>query len=191
MSVIRGYCFHNSAPMYGTSYPAASAYVTAVGGTGVQQEDPSVAHKTRGWPNAGTAVTEKVISSGTHEGITSGGGFAATVPTPRYQQAHVAAYVQRTGTDNISARGYPDVAGLAGNIMIVQGGSTYHSGGTSASSPFFAGLINIINSELLLRGSGPLGFLNPLLCKDLDVHSCRLLGTRTFNPCALASAPRA
>lgn len=36
-------------------------------------------------------------------------------------------------------------------------------GGTSASSPLFAGLISLLNEYRLQNGKSPLGFLNPLL----------------------------
>jgi len=36
-------------------------------------------------------------------------------------------------------------------------------GGTSASSPIFASLVNRIVEERLARGKGPVGFINPVL----------------------------
>jgi tripeptidyl-peptidase-1 len=43
------------------------------------------------------------------------------------------------------------------------GGNFSLSGGTSASTPIFAAVINRINEERLWAGKGPLGFLNPSL----------------------------
>jgi tripeptidyl-peptidase I len=36
-------------------------------------------------------------------------------------------------------------------------------GGTSAATPTFAGFVSLLNDARLRAGSGPLGFLNPLL----------------------------
>lgn len=43
------------------------------------------------------------------------------------------------------------------------GGEFGLSGGTSASTPIFAGVINRLNEERLNHGKGPIGFLNPSL----------------------------
>ena len=43
------------------------------------------------------------------------------------------------------------------------GGNFSLSGGTSASTPIFAAVINRINEERLNAGKGPIGFLNPSL----------------------------
>lgn len=43
------------------------------------------------------------------------------------------------------------------------GGNYTLSGGTSASTPIFAAVINRINDERLWAGKSPLGFLNPSL----------------------------
>lgn len=43
------------------------------------------------------------------------------------------------------------------------GGEFGLSGGTSASTPIFAGVVNRLNEERLNVGKGPIGFLNPSL----------------------------
>jgi tripeptidyl-peptidase-1 len=43
------------------------------------------------------------------------------------------------------------------------GGEFALYGGTSASTPIFAGVINRLNEERLNAGKGPIGFLNPSL----------------------------
>ena len=43
------------------------------------------------------------------------------------------------------------------------GGNFSLSGGTSASTPIVAAVINRINEERLNAGKGPIGFLNPSL----------------------------
>ena len=49
------------------------------------------------------------------------------------------------------------------NIAVYVGGEYGLSGGTSASTPIFASVINRINEERLNHGKGPIGFLNPSL----------------------------
>lgn len=48
------------------------------------------------------------------------------------------------------------------DAIIVQG-ATQLVGGTSASSPTFAGVIALVNDALIAAGKSPLGFLNPLI----------------------------
>jgi subtilase family serine protease len=43
------------------------------------------------------------------------------------------------------------------------GGGILEEDGTSASSPFVAGMITLLNDIRLSQGYGPLGFINPLL----------------------------
>lgn len=66
-----------------------------------------------------------------------------------------------TATD--LGRGFPDVSGFAGNIGIVADGAAAGSGGTSASTPFMAGVVGVLNSQLIAAGKGYVGFLNPTL----------------------------
>ena len=47
------------------------------------------------------------------------------------------------------------------NIAVYNGGNYTLSGGTSASAPIFAGVVNRINEERLRVGKGSLGWLNP------------------------------
>ncbi|QKX58260.1 uncharacterized protein TRUGW13939_05381 [Talaromyces rugulosus] len=67
------------------------------------------------------------------------------------------------GIYNRIGRGVPDVAANGDNIAVYVGGNFSLSGGTSASTPIFAAVINRINEERLWAGKGPLGFLNPSL----------------------------
>ncbi len=46
-------------------------------------------------------------------------------------------------------------------VPMVVGGSVSAAGGTSAAAPEFAGMISLINDQLLNAGQPPLGFLNP------------------------------
>jgi tripeptidyl-peptidase-1 len=98
----------------------------------------------------------------------TGGGFSNVFPAPSYQSAAVASFLKTVpstfpGTFNKLGRGYPDVALQGWNFEIVSAGETGLVGGTSASSPTFAGIIALINDRLVAENKPVLGFLNPFL----------------------------
>ncbi|KAJ7176048.1 family S53 protease-like protein [Mycena crocata] len=98
----------------------------------------------------------------------TGGGFSNFFPAPSYQTDTVASFLKTlpsdfAGTFNKTGRGYPDVALQGWNFEIVAGGTPDLVGGTSASSPTFAGMIALINDRLIAAGKPVLGFLNPFL----------------------------
>merc|ERR1712060_544234 len=64
---------------------------------------------------------------------------------------------------NGQGRATPDVSALGLGYQVMVGGHTMAVGGTSASAPFFASLISLLNEYRLQNGKSPLGFLNPLL----------------------------
>ncbi|KAL6894985.1 peptidase S8/S53 domain-containing protein [Trichoderma evansii] len=111
--------------------------------------------------------------------FSSGGGFSNIFTVPKYQQGAVSDYFKNynppypyyldgkyensTGIYNRNGRGIPDVAANGDNIAVWVGGTNGTSGGTSASSPIFASLVNRIVEERIKVGKGPLGFINPTL----------------------------
>jgi tripeptidyl-peptidase I len=127
--------------MYETSFPAACPWVTTVGGT------------------TGTGP-ESAWSS-------SGGGFSEVFGRPSYQNATVNAWLEKDTSShtvfNTSGRAYPDVSAQATNFVIVAGGASEAVDGTSCATPTFASIIQLLNSDRLLAGKSPLGFLNPWL----------------------------
>jgi len=123
------------------AFPASCPYVTAVGGT--------------------TNLTEVAVNF-------SGGGFSNYFPTPDYQKKAVESYLKTIGSTyaglyNNTGRGYPDVAALGTSFRIIYRGRDVSIGGTSASSPAFAGVISLVNDALIAKGRPPLGWLNPWL----------------------------
>lgn len=58
---------------------------------------------------------------------------------------------------------YPDVAAVGDNIATFTRGRYLPNGGTSASTPIFASLINRINEQRLNAGKTTIGFINPVL----------------------------
>jgi tripeptidyl-peptidase I len=52
---------------------------------------------------------------------------------------------------------------LYGSFQIVRGGTVAGSGGTSAATPVFAGVVALLNDARLRAGKPSVGFLNPFL----------------------------
>jgi tripeptidyl-peptidase-1 len=144
-----------SARRFKPDFPAASPYITAVGGTDFLTYDIG---------------DEQAWKSG-------GGGFSDTFDIPAYQADAVAAYKARSDANlpdqsywNNTGRGYPDVAALGGQktSYCVQAGSFEGVAGTSASSPVVAGIFARLNGLRLAAGKPALGFLNPFIYQNPD-----------------------
>ena len=118
--------------------------------------------------------------------FSSGGGFSNIYPIPAYQASAVASYFATSnppypyyegnasfgkngGLYNRAGRGYPDVAANGDNIAVYNEGEFTLEGGTSASTPIFASIINLINEERLAIGKSPVGFVNPTLYAHPEV----------------------
>ena len=139
---------------YHPDFPAASPYITAVGGTD--------------FVTKGVVGAEKAWSLG-------GGGFSKTFAAPAYQKDAVAAYLSAAGGAlppaakwNATGRAYPDVAALGGeqNPYCIRAGSMFAGvAGTSASCPVVAAVVAKLNELRLAKGGKPLGFLNPWIYK--------------------------
>jgi tripeptidyl-peptidase-1 len=132
-------------------WPAASPWVTAVGGT---ESVESTAEQ--GWGG-------------------SGGGFSGTWSgaSAPHQEHAISAYLKtaeklpKSSFYNASNCGYPDVSAQATGFTITYGGHT-HPGimGTSASTPTFSGLIGLLNDQRKGLNKPALGFLNPFLYQN-------------------------
>jgi len=130
-------------------FPAASPYITAVGGTNFFTD--SIGEE-EAWKE-------------------SGGGFSNTFGIPDYQKDAVAAYLAAPDADlppkamwNSTGRGYPDVSALGGvktPYCVCTAGRFAGVAGTSASCPVVAGVFARLNGLRLAAGKKVLGFLNP------------------------------
>jgi len=151
------------------AFPAASPYLTAVGGTQIQDGQSSGAKA----PicssyQCATGGYEIVSSTATGALITSGGGFSAYSARQSYQDDVVKKYLANStalppaGTFNASGRAYPDVAALGHNYYVVAGGAVLVDG-TSCSTPVFSAILGLLNSYRLAAGKPVIGFANPLL----------------------------
>lgn len=159
------------------SFPAASPYVTAVGATQLENakyalKSPPPACSSQGTTAACASGGTEVSVSSQQAGFTSGGGFSTYTPMPSYQQPAVAAYLKEEAAKlppatyfNSSNRAFPDVAAMGSNFLIYMAsyGGWTTVGGTSASSPTFAGVAAYLNDLSYKTKGKPLGFLNPLL----------------------------
>lgn len=133
----------------GVSLPAALPQVTAVGGTLISLSSSSGWHGEAPWKNA-------TMLEGT------GGGISTIFPRPSWQRAY--------GVDNQynknKMRSVPDVSAVAdgeSGLSLVDGGRSHPGGGTSLSSPLWAGMTALINQSLKKKGQKPVGFFNPTL----------------------------
>ncbi|KAL1595200.1 hypothetical protein SLS60_009888 [Paraconiothyrium brasiliense] len=115
----------------------------------------------------------------------SGGGFSNVFGIPDYQAEDIANYLANndpgydyyldgnwhngTGIYNRNGRGFPDVSANGDNTAAVFNGALRLTGGTSASTPIFASVINLINEERIKAGKGPVGFVNPVLYAHPEV----------------------
>lgn len=147
-------------------WPAGDPLVTAVGGTSLFAGPDGRREGEAGWG----MTLDPVTSAGTYAlplpgqfTAGSGGGPALGFPQPAYQQGVVPPSLAGTSAPR---RFVPDVAAVADLATPVLVGITVNGtyteaggGGTSVSSPLFAGLEALAQQA----GRGPEGFLNPLL----------------------------
>mmetsp|Transcript_17352 Transcript_17352/g.29335 ORF Transcript_17352/g.29335 Transcript_17352/m.29335 type:complete len:565 (+) Transcript_17352:65-1759(+) len=145
---------------YHPDFPAASPYVTAVGGTDFQQKS--------------TIGNESAWSCG-------GGGFSDEFEMPDWQSDVVSSYLKSAAAAgvlpdsklfNAAGRAYPDVAALGGQVnpycVGIRGGSFGGVAGTSASCPVVAGIFAQLNNVRLAAGKSSLGWLNPFIYSNGD-----------------------
>ncbi|KAH9170160.1 tripeptidyl-peptidase [Lactarius sanguifluus] len=67
------------------------------------------------------------------------------------------------GLYNDSGRGLPDIAALSVNLPILFNNREEGKSGTSGATPIVAGIISLLNDQLISTGRRPLGLLNPWL----------------------------
>ena len=141
---------------YGSpTWPATSAYALAVGGTVMTIANGVVTSETA-WSDTMTGTDCPTTAVG------SQGGLSSVTPRPSYQTA---------ANTNLSTsyRACPDVAAVAANFYCLLGstvagsGKDYLCGGTSLSTPLWAGVIALLNNVTLAYNGTTLGFANPLL----------------------------
>ncbi|HEY7947009.1 MAG TPA: S53 family peptidase, partial [Acidimicrobiales bacterium] len=160
--------------------PASDPYATAVGGTSTEIDQNGNIVFQAGWSNfysslsrqgAWTPAPPGTFSSG------SGGGTSVVYPQPFYQVGVVPAKISKYN-GHAAMRALPDVAmpgdpntGLEiGETQQFSDGtyySTYRLGGTSLSSPLFAGVV----ADAVQFNGAPVGFVNPLLYRNIGTSA--------------------
>ena len=167
-------------------YPASSPWATAVGGTTLEVGATGTRTGETGWSTDRSLLCDKVTlgqvgctaaAFGTWTPPTgdggSGGGTSFEYAQPNYQAGVVPrslAVRNSAVTGNAPYRVVPDISMdadpgtgfLVGETQTFPGGThydTYRIGGTSVSSPLFAGTVAVADQ---IAGA-PLGFLNPAL----------------------------
>ena len=62
---------------------------------------------------------------------------------------------------------YPDVSANGVNYVVAVDGQFSRAFGTSASTPTFASLVNLINEQRIAAKKSPVGFMNPQVMNDI------------------------
>lgn len=147
-------------------FPASLPEVTAVGGTTFSEGRDNYWGPTNS-PSGGSALSyiPEVVwndSAQTNGFAASGGGASGMFSKPPWQIGR--------GVPDDHARDLPDVAFAASAVHdgypIVVSGAVQTVGGTSASTPVFAGIVALLNQYLIANGSrsqAGLGNINPTL----------------------------
>lgn len=151
---------NGSSGIFNPSFPGTCPYITSVGAT--QVLNGSTVHTPE-------SASERVIFSG--------GGFSNVFAMPSYQQNAMATYFAEHaptyGADRFNSsqkvRGFPDVSANGVNYVVAVNGQFSLAFGTSASTPTFASLVNLINEQRLAAKKSPVGFLNPTLYANPQV----------------------
>jgi subtilase family serine protease len=143
-----------------TDWPASSPWVTAVGGTslGIGQANNRVLETGWGTSDYGCNTTTLACTrAGWLYG--SGGGVSQIFPEPSYQSTAGLSLSGR-GVPDVAALGDPQTGLLVGQTQTFPDGAYYDEyriGGTSLSSPIFAGLMALADQ----KAGHPHGFANP------------------------------
>ncbi|GAA1716059.1 hypothetical protein GCM10009765_76000 [Fodinicola feengrottensis] len=125
-----------------TDFPASDPLFTGVGGTQLRTSD-----------SAGTYQSESCWNQGSSGNTRSGGGYSSIFAKPDWQPGSNA------------YRSVPDVALLAdygaGALSVYMNGNWEDVGGTSLSSPLWAGYIAMVNEKATAGGKSNVGAINP------------------------------
>lgn len=170
-------------PRMHPDFPAASPFVTTVGGTQFSgsvttSTDAPICKEAQARPCAGdghevVASNDRSVKTPSERArIVSGGGFSNYSPRPDYQRDAVSAYLKQHADAvpsahlfNSEGRGYPDISALSHAYFIIMNNNTGYVDGTSAATPVIAGLVARLNAHRKAAGRPMVGFLNPLLYK--------------------------
>jgi subtilase family serine protease len=144
-------------PFPNVGWPGSDPLVTAVGGTYLCMDAATGTHVDSSAPSGQCPNHPGAREVGW---IAGGGGFSSVFPKPAYQ--NVLPPGSNTAANVANMRAIPDVAMDASSrtgVLVYANGSWFVVGGTSVSSPCFAGVVAIADQV----NGAPLGFLNNAL----------------------------
>ena len=152
-------------------WPASSPWVTAVGGTSLAVGAANNYLFETGWATGRSSLLPDNTWSAPTFQYGSGGGTSRLFPQPAYQAGIVPNSLATAGgarpqpmrvVPDVSLVGDPNTGMRVGQTQTFSDGTYYDEyriGGTSLSSPLFAGILALGQQ----RAGHPLGFANPLL----------------------------
>ena len=171
-------------------WPASSPWVTAVGGTAIGISQANTRVLETGWGTSTYACNTTTLACTRAAWLYgSGGGDSRIFAKPSYQSG-LSGSVRRV--PDVAALGDPQTGFLVGQTQTFPEGASYDEyriGGTSLSSPIFAGLMALADQA----AGEPHGFANPLFYAHpgafYDVLSVKTaVARRNFNNSVDASA---
>jgi subtilase family serine protease len=146
--------------------PAASPYLTVVGGTTLTMTSGGGAYTSEKVWNIGDYTTNKIVGGAWSQNGNgywgTGGGVSPDYAIPTWQTN----INMTTNHGSTTQRNIPDVAMVAFDNLVVYGnnGQTdYYSVGTSGAAPLWAGFTALINQQAAASHKVPVGFINPSL----------------------------
>ena len=148
-----------------TDWPASSPWVTAVGGTSLGVDASNNRVLETGWGTSNyncDTTTLACTSTGWLYG--AGGGVSQLFAEPDYQ-IEAGLSLSGRGVPDVAALGDPQTGFLVGQTQRFPEGSSYDEyriGGTSLSSPIFAGLMALLDQ----KSGHPHGFANFLFYQN-------------------------
>jgi subtilase family serine protease len=175
-----------------TDWPASSPWVTSVGGTSLGVSQANTRALETGWGTSSYKCdTSTLVCTRLGWLYGAGGGVSQLFARPSYQTAAGLTTSGRAVPD-VAALGDPQTGLLVGQTQVFPDGTYYDEyriGGTSLSSPIFAGLMALADQA----AGAPHGFANPLFYAHAgafyDVLSVKTaVARRNFNNSVDASA---
>lgn len=172
-------CLGNNQDVFAPQFPVVCPYVTAVGATylnanGNAELDNEVA--VTSFPSGGGFSNVFERASYQKEAVQHYFDIASP-DYPYYNSVDNSSFNENGGVYNRIGRAYPDVAAIGDNVVIVNQGQPTLIGGTSASAPAFASILNRINEELIEQGKPVVGFVNPILYANPDAFTDVTIGS--------------
>mmetsp|Transcript_2869 Transcript_2869/g.4182 ORF Transcript_2869/g.4182 Transcript_2869/m.4182 type:complete len:594 (-) Transcript_2869:28-1809(-) len=182
-------------------WPSISPYVISVSSTYPTPLSSPVCYASGGTDCLEAPLGEVAVGVDYGTAWTGGGGISSAkdVMRPDFQKKVGDAYIKRgvglppasmfPGGSN-QGRIYPDLTSIGSQLLCVVDKQYQPVSGTSASAPITAGILALLNNDLMNAGCPPMGWVNPLIYhmaatgdafNDLTVGSNRC-GAYGFDP---------